>query len=181
MNNKTVMAIVGAAVFTVGIICWLIYGGTAKIPVGNGVSVAVNATMKNSTITREMDGKKLWEFTVGEASSDKDRKSVVLKGIKGKLYRKDGSFVEVAADKGVALADKNDFSLEGNVKFIDSEGSELTTDKINYKQDKETITATGHVVMKRGIYRAFADEAITTSALESVKLKGHAKVEKGGQ
>lgn len=181
MNNKMVMAIVGAVVFTVGIICWLIFGGTAKIPVGQGVSVDVNATMKNTTITRESEGKKIWEFTIGEATSDKDRKVIVLNGIKGKLYRKDGSFADVTADKGIALADKNDFSLEGNVKFTDSEGSELTTDKINYKQDKEIITATGHVVMKRGLYKAYADEATTTSALENVKLKGHAKVEKGGQ
>lgn len=181
MNNKAIMAIVGAIVFTVGIICWLIFGGTAKIPVGNGVSVTVNATMKNSTITRETDGKKLWEFTVGEAISDKNRNHVVLKGVKGKLYRKNGTFIDVTADKGIAIANKNDFTLEGNVKFIGSDGAELTTDKINYKQDKEIITATGHVVMKKDIYRAYADMATTTSALENVKLKGHAKVEKGGK
>lgn len=181
MNNKMVMTIAGAVVIAVGIISWLVFGGTAKIPVGNGVSVTTNATMKNTTITRESDGKKLWEFTVGKATSDKDRNRIVLNGIKGKLYRKDGSFIDVVADKGVALTNKNDFSLEGNVKFTDSEGSELTTDKINYKQDKQIITATGHVVMKKGVYRAYADMATTTSALENVKLKGHAKVEKGGQ
>ncbi|MDO4177658.1 MAG: LPS export ABC transporter periplasmic protein LptC [Phascolarctobacterium sp.] len=181
MNKKTLIAVGAAVVFAGAIICWLIFGGTVKVPAGKGVTATVNSTMKNTTLTRESEGKKLWEFTVGEADTDKDRNKVILKGITGKVYRKDGSSINVVADRGIIVANKNDFTLEGKVKFTDSNGAELTTDKINYKQDQETITATGHVLMTKDDYRASADLATTTTSLENVKLKGHAKVEKGGK
>ena len=45
---------------------------------------------------------------------------------------------------------------------------------------KKTITGGGNVKMIKGEWKATADTAITTSAFQSVKLKGNAKVEKGG-
>ena len=39
----------------------------------------------------------------------------------------------------------NDFFLEGNIKAVLNTGGELYADKISWNQEKELITATGHL------------------------------------
>ena len=129
----------------------------------------------------EKDGKKLWEFTVEEVVNDKAKNTAYLKGIKGKVYRADGSFIDISADKGSAGMKSNDFFLEGNIKAVLNTGGELYADKISWNQEKELITATGHFKMHKDAYTATADSAVTTSAFKHIKLKGNAKVEKGGE
>lgn len=183
MNKKMLIAIGAALLFAVGVVSWLIFGGKAvRVPVGKNTTLQIAATMKNSVITRESEGKKLWEFTVGEAQADKNKNNLILKGIKGKVYQKDGGVIDISADRGVIVNSKNSFALAGHVKAVDSKGTVFTCDKINYKQDKNenVITATGHVVMTKGENKASADWASTTTAFEVVKMKGNAKVEKGG-
>lgn len=184
MNNKKgLLAILVGLVIAGGIIAWLMLGGNKPITLkpGNGVTAQVNASLKNSVLQREKDGKKLWEFTVEEVVNDKEKNIAYLKGIKGKIYRSDGSFIDVAADKGFAGIKSNDFTLEGNIKAVLNTGGELYADKITWNQNKDLITATGHFKLHKDAYTATSDSAETTSAFKHVKLKGNAKVEKGGE
>ena len=67
LRNKGFQMIVGAIVITGVIIAWLMLGGEA--PSNNPVqkeSSGANAKVRNSTLAREVDGKKVWEFTVEE-------------------------------------------------------------------------------------------------------------------
>ena len=57
----------------------------------------------------------------------------------------------------------------------------LYADKVAYNQAKELITATGHVKLVKEPYTAMGDWAQTTSAFQKLKLKGNAKVTKGGE
>ena len=50
--------------------------------------------------------------------NDKQANTAYLKGIKGKIYRDDGSYIDISADKGSAEISKNDFSLEGKVQAV---------------------------------------------------------------
>lgn len=184
MKNKKVILTVLAGLIVAGvIIAWLMLGGNKPVTVkpGNGVSAQVNASLKNSVLQREKDGKKLWEFTVEEVVNDKSKNMAYLKGIKGKIYRSDGSYIDISADKGTAEISKNDFSLEGKVKAVLNTGGELYADKITWNQGKELITAKGNFKMHKDTYTATADSAETTSAFKNIKLKGNAKVEKGGE
>ena len=73
------------------------------------------------------------------------------------------------------------FAVEGNVKAVLNTGGELYADKVAYNQAKELITATGHVKLVKEPYTAMGDWAQTTSAFQKLKLKGNAKVTKGGE
>lgn len=184
MNNKKgVLAILAGIVVAGGIIAWLMLGGNKPVTIkpGDGVTAQINASLKNSVLQREKDGRKLWEFTVEEVVNDKAKNTAYLKGIKGKIYRADGSFLDISADKGSADVKGNDFSLEGNIKAVLNTGGELYADKITWNQTKELITATGHFKLHKDAYTATSDSAETTTALKNVKLKGNAKVEKGGE
>ena len=184
MNNKKVILSIAAGIVVAGsLIAWLMLGGDKPVNVnlGKGVSAQLNASLKNSVLQREKDGKKLWEFTVAEVINDKTQNMAYLKGIKGKVYRKDGSYLDIVAEKGQAALNKNDFAVEGNVKAVLNTGGELYADKVAYNQAKELITATGHVKLVKEPYTAMGDWAQTTSAFQKLKLKGNAKVTKGGE
>ena len=184
MNNKKVILSIAAGIVVAGsLIAWLMLGGDKPVNVnlGKGVSAQLNASLKNSVLQREKDGKKLWEFTVAEVINDKAQTMAYLKGIKGKVYRKDGSYLDIVAEKGQAALNKNDFAVEGNVKAVLNTGGELYADKVAYNQAKELITATGHVKLVKEPYTAMGDWAQTTSAFQKLKLKGNAKVTKGGE
>ena len=184
MNNKKVILSIAACIVVAGsLIAWLMLGGDKPVNVnlGKGVSAQLNASLKNSVLQREKDGKKLWEFTVAEVINDKAQNMAYLKGIKGKVYRKDGSYLDIVAEKGQAALNKNDFAVEGNVKAVLNTGGELYADKVAYNQAKELITATGHVKLVKEPYTAIGDWAQTTSAFQKLKLKGNAKVTKGGE
>ena len=184
MNNKKVILSIAAGIVVAGsLIAWLMLGGDKPVNVnlGKGVSAQLNASLKNSVLQREKDGKKLWEFTVAEVINDKAQNMPYLKGIKGKVYRKDGSYLDIVAEKGQAALNKNDFAVEGNVKAVLNTGGELYADKVAYNQAKELITATGHVKLVKEPYTAMGDWAQTTSAFQKLKLKGNAKVTKGGE
>lgn len=182
-NNKIILYIAAGLVIAGAVIAWLMLGGDKPVNVdlGKGVKAQISTSLKNSIINREKDGKKLWEFTVAEMENDHKNNIAHLKGIKGKVYRNDGSYIDIIADNGFAAINKNDFSLEGNVKAVLNTGGELYADKINWRQNKEIITASGHIKMVKDEWTATADSAVTTSAFASLKLKGNAKVEKGGK
>ena len=182
-NKTTILSIVAGIVVAGSLIAWLMLGGDKPVNVnlGKGVSAQLNASLKNSVLQREKDGKKLWEFTVAEVINDKAQNMAYLKGIKGKVYRKDGSYLDIVAEKGQAALNKNDFAVEGNVKAVLNTGGELYADKVAYNQAKELITATGHVKLVKEPYTAMGDWAQTTSAFQKLKLKGNAKVTKGGE
>lgn len=182
-NKKVILSVLAGIVIASAIIAWLMLSGDKPITVkpGDGVTAQINASLKNSMVKREKDGKKLWEFTVAEVINDKAQNMAYLKGIKGKVYRKDGSYLDIVAEKGQAALNKNDFAVEGNVKAVLNTGGELYADKVAYNQAKELITATGHVKLVKEPYTAMGDWAQTTSAFQKLKLKGNAKVTKGGE
>lgn len=182
-NNKVILSIIAGIAIAGGIIAWLMLGGDKPITIkpGDGVTAQINASLKNSVVKREKDGKLLWEFTVAEVVNDKAKNEAYLKGIKGKLYRSDGSFIEITADKGSAGLKSNDFALEGNIKAVLNTGGELYADKITWNQEKDIIRAEGNFKLYKDSYTATAASAETTSAFKYMKLKGNAKVEKGGE
>ena len=183
MNNKNViLSILGGVAIAAAIICWLVFGGSApkNVELGDGVKAKFNASLKNSVIQREKDGKKMWEFTIGEIINDKITDTAILKGIKGKVYRSDGNYIDIDAESGSMKMGSNNFALEGNVKVINSDGGKLLADKVEWIQKGEEIIATGNVKLYKDEWFASADKAMTTSDFDSLKLQGNAIVEKGG-
>ena len=195
LRNKGFQMIVGAIVITGVIIAWLMLGGEA--PSNNPVqkeSSGANAKVRNSTLAREVDGKKVWEFTVEEVEQIKSSGEAVLKGVKGKIYREDGSVLEVVAGGGKVKNEAKDFelilvddgstdkSVELNDKVVAvlSSGGKLTAESIRWQQTEDVITASGNVRLLKDDTLATGDKAVTSSAFERLKLEGHAEVQRGG-
>lgn len=185
MSNKNAIMFVGCGLLIGGaIIGWLFNGKppAAEINTDKGIYAKVNATMKDTYVAREKDGVKLWEFNVAELEQDRKANKVYLRGLKGKVYQKNGDIIEVTAEGGEATLNKkdNNFSVSGKVSAIATDGSKVYADKFEYVEKDKFIKASGNVRVQREDYAAWADIAETTADFERFKLKGHAKVEKGG-
>lgn len=184
LNKKFLLAVCGGLVIAGGIMSWLLYGGdvSTNIELDNGIKGKINASLKDSVIQREKDGVKLWEFKVGEVVNDKFTNTAVLKSITGKIYRNDGTYLDITAENGSLKMHSNNFVLEGNVKAVISDGTGLLTMKrITWEQEGHKITAEGDVKLRKGPWSAAADKIITTSELKKVTMQGQAMVEKGGE
>lgn len=171
----------GALALSALIITWLMFGGKnpMQVALDNGVKARFSATLKDSDIQREKDGKLLWQFHVKEAVNDQVERKTILKGITGKVYRADGSYIDVSADAGEMMSNQQDFLLRENVQAVYSlDGSKLMADKITWNQAKGLITGIGNVQMWKGIWYARGDKAVTTSAFKKIELSGNARVER---
>ena len=83
-----------------------------------------------------------------------------MKGVNGKIYREDGSVIDVTAGGGKINNDDKNFALDRGVKATLSTGGEITAEEISWNQKDDIITATG-------------------KKFDHFKLSGHAEVQKG--
>ena len=184
INKKVLAAICGGLVVAGGIISWLLYGGdvVTNVELGNDIKGKINASLKDSVVQREKDGIKLWEFKVGELVNDKFTDTASLKQITGKLYRQDGTYLNISAASGSMDIKSNNFTLEGNVSADISDGSGyLRADMITWEHEDGKILAQGNVKLHKDQWYAEADEALTTSEFKDLQLRGNALVERGDE
>ena len=89
-NKKGLLAVLLCLVAFAGVFVWLYWGSIIPNPSQKEKDgITITPKVKNSVISRQENGKKLWEFVVGEAESVNDNE-VNFKDIKGKVYLKDG-------------------------------------------------------------------------------------------
>lgn len=102
-----------------------------------------------------------------------------MKGVKGKIYREDGSVIDVVAGGGRINNDDKNFALDRGVKATLSTGGEITAEEVAWNQKDDVITASGKVKVVKDEHTALADKIITSSKFDHFKLSGHAEVQKG--
>lgn len=179
-NNKGILIILGGIAVAALIIAWLMFGGEAPQNPVDVEDTTVNARVTNTTVSREQDGKRLWEFSVEELENISGSGEAVLKGVKGKIYREDGSVIDIEAGGGRINNDAKDFALDRGVHAVLSTGGEITAEKVRWQQDKDIIEATGKVKVVKDEHTALADKIVTSTRFDHFKLSGNAEVQKGG-
>lgn len=179
--SKVFFAIGGALIIAASIIAWLMFGGVGpvKVVLDNGIKAKFSATLKDTEISREKDGKKLWLFKVNEVINDQTSGRAFLRGIKGKVYREDGSYFDVSAKDGEMKMGKQDFEVRNEVvAVLSSDKSKLVADRVTWIDKKQEITATGHVEIWKDDWYARGDKAITDGSFKRLRLVGNAYVER---
>ena len=132
---------------------------------------ATSGTIPGSSIKWSLDSKG-WLTISGSGEA-------VMKGVKGKIYREDGSVIDVTAGGGKINNDDKNFALDRGVKATLSTGGEITAEEISWNQKDDIITATGKVKVVKDEHTALADKIVTSSKFDHFKLSGHAEVQKG--
>ena len=181
---KVYLYIAGGILILALILLWLMFSGTSPMEVAldSGVKAKFTATFKNSEINREKDGKLLWNFKVDEVANDQTTNKLLLRGIKGKIYRDDGSYYDVTAKEGEMRDGSQDFMVKNDVMAVlSSDGSKLQADKVVWQDKKKLITATGKVQIWHKDWYGRGDKAITDSSFKKMRLIGHAYIERNGK
>lgn len=180
--NKVVFgSIVGALMLAASIITWLMFGGMGPMEVvmDSGIKAKFAATLKNTELSREKNGKMIWHFKIDEVINDQVSNKTILKGIKGQVYRDDGSYFDVIAKNGEMKNNTQDFMVRDEVvAVLSSDKSKITADQVTWEDKKQLITAVGNVKIWKDDWYACGDKAITTGSFKKIRLVGNAYVER---
>jgi len=77
-----------------------------------------NVKVLNSSLKEERDGKLVWELQIGEMEYIKKTDTNVMKDVKGKWYREDGSFLTIRSEGGSVAMAKKDVVLKGKAQAV---------------------------------------------------------------
>ena len=184
MKNKNTLLAVAAGVGALFLVfAWLFWGSTVPEPTNKAKKAdtgTTKATVYNTVLHRDADGKRLWELKVDEATQLNDN-LVRAKQLEGTVYLSNGDEMYVKAKAGEIKVKTNEFMLSNGVTARLKQGGFLKANKVEWKQKQDILTATGAVKVIKDDMMATAERITTSSKLEHFKLKGKAHVERGGK
>ncbi len=183
MKNKNTILMAAAGIIALSLIfAWLFWGSTVPEPTDMAKKAAestVKATVHNTELKRDENGKQKWKIKVGEATQESSD-VITAKKVDGIVYLTNGDEMHVTADTG-RISDKNNrFELSGKVTARLKRGGFMKADKVEWDQAKDILTATGAVKVVKDDMLARAEKIITSSELKHFKLIDKAHVERGG-
>ena len=184
MKNKNTILMGAAGLIVLFLIfAWLFWGSTVPEPTDKTKKVETDrtlATVHNTVLHRDANGKRIWELKVGEAIQLNDN-LVRAKQLEGTVYLNNGDEMYVTADAAEVKIKTNEFTLTNGVTARLKQGGFLKANKVEWNQNKDILTATGAVKVVKEDMMATAEKIITSSKLEHFKLKDKAHVERGGK
>lgn len=184
MKNKNgILTVLIGVLAMAGLFAWLYLG--SEVPEitpedRKFVDNSAHAAVYNTVLTREKDGKLLWELKVGKGV-EISKKCVSIENVDGMVHLKNGDILYVKADGGEMKILEDEFSLKGNVYAYLEKGGQIKAEKILWQQDANKLSAEGAVKIKKEDLLAEADKVITSGELKHFILKGNAHVERGGK
>lgn len=140
-----------------------------------------NITFSGSTIVEQENGKKLWEMTAETMQVNNATNKVQLGNFKGTMYRKDGSKLDIVARQAEIDTKTKDIAMEGDIKATSSsDGAVFMAAKANWAGKDRKLFGSGGITLTRGDTVATGDAIEGEELLERVKIKGNARIIKGG-
>lgn len=136
-------------------------------------------TYDGNTLKEEANGKTVWELTADLISLNADTQDAEMKDIKGKFFEQDGTVVDVKADHGSYSHGTRDVSIDTKVELKNTEGAEVSCDKLTWIAEKAMLVAEGNASVKKGDMRGTAQRIESTDGFNHVKMIGKAHLERG--
>ena len=138
----------------------------AAIPKGIDLSIADI----HQTATR--DGKKEWQLDADSAEINTSAQTVALKNLSMVFFLEDQRELHLKADSGVLKTESKDITVDGNV-VLESEGSRLVTDKLDYRHLERLMTTDGPVEITGPSFRLGAESLSLDITNNRAVLKGN--------
>ena len=176
-NEKILLAIVAAAFIC--LVIWVVKTTPDTPPPLEKVEPPSTIEYEGNTISEEINGVKIWDLTADKVVIDIPEQKSYLNNLTGHFYQTDGSTIELTAKTGVYDHTSKNVHIEGDVSVTTGQGAKLTSDKLDWTSEDETITATDKVKITKDDIRAYADMAKSNDGYRHFLLKGHAYIIKG--
>ena len=181
-HKKAIMAVGSGLLVLFLIFAWLFWGSTVPEPTDKTKKDAgstVKATVHNTVLNRDENGKQKWKLKVEEATQESND-VITAKKLDGVVYLNNGDEMHVTAEAGKITDKNNQFELSGKVTARLKKGGFMKADKVEWNQAKDILIATGAVKVVKNDMLARAEKIITSSELKHFKLIDKAHVERGG-
>ena len=172
---KSTKILIAIGVFLLVCLAWFLYKPAPKEEVKRAIALP---TVANALLKEDKNGRRVWELSIEKMTLDVANQKNKLEGVRGKLFREDGSVVELTSKGGEYDLRSKNIALNGDVVVTTSVGEKLTADSLTLENAQNIIVATGKAVFTKDKTTARADKITTDTKLELVKLLGNAYVSK---
>ena len=183
MKHKYTILAVGSGLLALFLIfAWLFWGSAVPEPTDKTKKDAgstVKATVHNTVLNRDENGRKKWKLKVEEATQESND-VITAKKLDGIVYLNNGDEMYVQAETGKITDNNKQFELSGKVTARLKGGGFMKADKVEWNQAKDILIATGAVKVVKDDMLAKAEKIITSSELRHFRLIDKAHVERGG-
>ena len=131
-------------------------------------------TYGDNTIREEIGGKVVWELTTSSSAVDVNTQATSFKDAEGKYYFADGKVLTLTAPSGHYNSKTKNVKLEGGVKATISDGSELTSQTLEWVAKKDRLVAAGDAKISQPGVSISADRIEGWNQFQEFKATGNA-------
>ena len=144
-------------------------------------TLPANMTFSGSSLIEQQNGKKIWEITAGTITIEPKTKNVLLSDMKAVFYEDDGGrTVEMLAPSAVIDGKTRDIVMTGGSFAHTSNGAQFKAQQVRYGADDHQLFGSGSIELVRDDTCLTGDELEGDTELIKVKVKGNARIVKGG-
>ncbi len=136
------------------------------------------AEIENLLVTETKEGEKLWEL-YAEKGTYSDQDSIVfLEDLIGNFYDNNKVKASFKADNGTYNSKLKEIKLFNNVILVYDDGTNITTDRLEYKGKNEDIIAQGNIrIEKPNEVVIFGSKAILKGDFSDFNIEGRTKTQ----
>ena len=100
----------------------------------------ISFNMDNGDFYGQGDNGSLFSVNVSNFKEDKEKETMLFTQIKGKLFLKDGGWIDISTDDGNYKKTKDLFSMRGNIFLFDDENNRIYTEKADVHLKDMTVS-----------------------------------------
>jgi LPS export ABC transporter protein LptC len=130
-----------------GVVAWKVMGRRAPAPVRQPPQQA-EYQIKDVRINETLDGDLRWTLEADQAEVYDQRGITVMRKVVIQVFSRDGSWT-VTSDEGTLDNAKRDVTLTGNVVIRSSDGLEMRTPTLAWRNDDRTLSTDDRVEIQR--------------------------------
>ena len=143
-------------------------------------SIVTRMAFSGSSLSEEVDGKRVWELTARVIEVDSKTRWIYLTDLIGVFYRDDGTKIDVTAKEAIVDPQTKNMEMSGGLFMKASDGPTFKADKGRYAAKEKRIFASGNIRATRDDVVLTANEFEADDKFEIIKVRGNAHVIKGG-
>lgn len=130
-----------------GVVAWKVMNRRAPAPVQQPPQQA-EYQIKDVRINETLDGNLRWTLEADQAEVYDQRGVTVMRKVVIQVFSRDGSWT-VTSDEGTLHNEKRDVSLEGSVVIRSSDGLEMRTPTLTWRNERRALYTEDAVEIKR--------------------------------
>ncbi len=106
-------------------------------------------TIRESVAEHSRDGRPAWRLAIEEVDITAGGQAVSATGLREGLVYDDGQpVVRISAGRASYRTDDRSFEVTDGVRVVSHQGAIITTDRVQWKPDSETLHCPGEVIMR---------------------------------